>query len=268
MNIKRAFVMSRRSRPLGEYLRAARKLAETKPLFIKYVNRTDLEPHEKSAIARSAHLPPLPVRTDADYRHIAARLSPLVPSIRKYKRAKKMNSGVKSYISKMDKLLRYSGHLIPVTKKEAKKFKDMLYAPGVQAIPMHGVGDNAKLRRVKKEMILSSNGRDWILWRVSDPKPYRMRKTAEKIFSESFDLEKILALAKKAFEKHRVIRIYLWSQHGIVGSPHKTLSEFTQWLHEQYSQYQNVEQWVNGIAILIRDSNRIFTTAMERRNAA
>lgn len=246
--------MSRRQRPLGEYLRAARKLAETKPQFQKYADRENLTAQQKATIARVARMPPLVKRTDAEYVVIATRLAKFAPGLKKYKRRKKLNNGEKSAISHKEKILRYSDHLIPVTKKQAKKLKGLLLAPGVQAIQLRNTAPDAKIVKLRKDMVVTSNGRTFIYWRLENVKPAGMKRAAKKIFtdfSETFQIEKLAELAQKAFKKLKPIRIYLWAEAGRVGEGFKTFDEFMQWLYEDYSQYKNVERWVNGIAIQV-----------------
>jgi hypothetical protein len=246
--------MSRRHRPLGEYLRAAAKLAEHKPQFLKYVGRHDLTPQQKSTIARVARLPPLVRRTDADWVRIAIEKSKFAPGLKKYKRRKRLNNGEKSAISHKEKILRYSDHLIPVTKKQAKKLKDLLFAPGVQAIQLRNTAPDARIVRLKKDMVVTSNGRTFIYWRLENVKKGAMKKAAKKIFTEfnaTFEIEHLAELAERAFKKLKPIRIYLWAEAGRVGEGFKTFDEFMQWLYEDYSQYKNVERWVNGIAIQV-----------------
>lgn len=78
-----------------------------------------------------------------------------------------------------------------------------------------------------------------------------LKEAAAKAFSGSFIVEQIAELAKTAFKKLKVIRIYLWSETGRVGEGFRSFDSFVQWLWESYSQYRNVEQWNNGIAIQI-----------------
>lgn len=257
--------MSRRHRPLGEYLRAARKLAETKPQFLSYaydsdgLERTELTKYEKAAIARVARLPPLEKRTDKQWIQKAKELSKFAPGLKKYKlnmlyKGGKLNSGQKSAISHKEKILRFSDNLFPVSAKQAKKLKGLLFAPGVQAIQLRNTAPGAKIVRFKKDMVVTSNGRTFIYWRLESVKPRAMKKAAKQAFEEftaTFDIEQLAELAKKAFAKLKPVRIYLWAEAGRVGEGFRVFDEFVQWLYEDYSQYKNVERWVNGIAIQV-----------------
>ncbi len=251
--------MSRRHRPLGEYLRAARKLAETKPQFAKYLNRTDLDQYEKAAIAKVARLPPLVRRSDKEWIDTARRLAKFAPGLKKYKTSLlyhkgKLNNGQKSAISHKEKILRYSDHLISVSKKQAKNLKGLLFAPGVRAIQLRNTAPDARIIRLKKDMLVTSNGRSFIYWRLENVKVGGMKKAAKKVFTEfnaTFEIEQLAALAKKAFAKLKPIRIFLWAETGRVGEGFRDFEQFMQWLYEDYSQYKAVERWVNGIAIQV-----------------
>ena len=244
--------MSRRQRPLGEYLRAARKLAETKPQFQKYITRVDLSANEKAGIARVAKLAPLKKRSTFEYLEIAKRLSKLAPGLKKYTRRKELNNGEKSAISHKEKILRYSDHLIPVSTKQAKKLKGLLFAPGVQAIQLRNTSPDAKIKKVGKDIVLTSNGRNFIYWRLENVKPRGMKKAADTVFNKfeaTFQIEHIAALAQKAFKKFKPKQIFLWAESGRVGEGFADFDVFMDWIYESYSQYKNVERWVNGVAI-------------------
>lgn len=244
--------MSSRKRPLGEYLRAARKLADAFPQFQKYITRTDLSPQEKAGIARVAKLPPVKRRSTYEYIELAKKLSKFAPGLKKYKRRRKLNNGEKAAISHKERLLRYSDHLIPVSKSQARKLKGLLFAPGVQAIQLRNTSPDAKITKVGKDIVLTSNGRNFIYWRLENVKARGMKKAADAVFNKfeaTFQIEHIAALAQQAFKKFKPKQIFLWAESGRVGEGFADFDVFMDWIYESYSQYKNVERWVNGVAI-------------------
>lgn len=275
--------MSTRHRPLGEYLRAARKLAETKPQFLYYaydsdgVERTELTRYEKAAIARVAKFPPLEKRTNENYATIAAHYAKFSPSIAKYKRRKKFNNGEKSYLSKVERVLRYADHLVPIpprNRKKAIKEQWELYGQEsglkIYAQQLRGTGPDATIIKLDKNMTVTSNGRTWLYWRIDNVKPAGMRKAGKQAFNEfnsTFDIERLAELAKRAFTTRKPVAVELWAESGRVGEPFKTLDEFMQWIYEDYSHYKNVERWVKGIAILIHGTIKDEMREYKQRKA-
>jgi hypothetical protein len=277
--------MSRRHRPLGQYLRAAEKLAEKNSNFLKYVGRTELTPAQKSAIAKSAKLPKIPQRTEREWIEAAKRLSKFAPSLEKYNfkiitKGRKLNSGQKSAIAHKEKLLKYSDHLVIIPKRDRKRAireEWDLYAPGIFAMPLRNTSEDARIIHLNKTMTVTSNGRTWLYWKLNKPpkkkkdltdtqKERQAKKVFDKVetaatktfddFEATFDIEQIAKLAEKAFEEFKLIRVYLWAEIGRVGVGFKTLDEFMQWLYEDFSQYKDVERWVRGIAIKIADDRQ------------
>lgn len=274
--------MSSTKRPIAQYIQAAAKLARDNPHYQKYLDRAretprgehvELSRHEKAAIARAAKLPPIPKRDDASYIRAAKELAKFAPSLKKYKKLRKgerLTGSQKAAIAHKEKLLRYSDYLTPVTEKQAKKMKGLLYAPGIRAIRLGNTGEDAhikKIARVTNDIHFVSNGRDFLYWQLgirnqrNDEEPPNKKsrgklkeagKAALDNFKNTFPIEQIAELAQRAFKKIRTRQIFLWAEAGRVGEGFHNFDEFMQWLYESYSQYKNVERWVNGIAIELK----------------
>lgn len=197
-------------------------------------------------------------RQTSDYVSAAKRLAKFAPSLKKYKRRKTLTRWEKAAITRKEKLLRYADHLIPVTKAQAKELKAELYAPGVQAIQLRNTGAHTRIRKVKKDLLVTSNGRTWLYWRLEREtvKTKRgMKKAAKEAFNMQFPIEQIAALAKVAFAELEPIAVYLWAPSGRVGQGFESLRQFEQWLYDNWNsgRYTHTEKWVNGIALLIRE---------------
>lgn len=220
--------MSRTKRDTKEYLAAARKLAKFAPILSKYKRRKTLKPHEKGAIARK------------------------------------------------EKLLAFADHLIPLTKAQARELKDELYHPtyydkksatwksapnaaGVRAIQLRNTGDNTVIRKVRRDLMVTSNGRTYLYWRLARSAATTrkgMETAAAQAFEMQFPIEQIEALARRAFEKLHPIAVYLWAPSGRVGRGFQSLKQFAQWLYEKWGSghYTHQEEWVNGIAIWVSEN--------------
>lgn len=211
-------------------------------------------------------------RPTKEYLDAAKRLSKFVPSLKKYRKVKELTRWEKAAIRRREKQLRYADHLIPLTAKQAKTFKRQLFAAGVHAIQLRNTAPDAKIKIFGRDMIVSSNGRQFLYWklpirskRILDKTPAQnaaINKRSQRVLKEaanialnkgigSFPIEQIADLASKAFKKMKgkIKQIYLWSEIGRVGEGFRTFDEFVGWLYESYSSYQNVERWVNGISL-------------------
>jgi hypothetical protein len=215
-------------------------------------------------------------RTAQSYLASAAKLRPFAPALKKYRRRKTLSPQEKGAISRKEKLLQFhTQHLIPVSKKLARELKNQLFAPGVRAVELRGTSANAKMRRVGKDMLVTSNGRTWLYWRL-DREAVKTKKGMSDAAARAFEIdeyeepeegeeppieqlpiERVAELAGMAFEELKPLAVYLWAPTGRVGDGFASLKQFTTWLAEnwQTDRYSQQEKWVNGIAILLNDPN-------------
>lgn len=256
--------MSRRTRPASFYIALAQRLARISKPFEKYTSQeagNRLTPAQKSAIAKQAYAhgfaKPLQRRSDRSYVESARKMANIVPSMKKYakqhlKKAK-LTASQKSAIAHKENLLRYSHHLIPVKGKTAKQLKDELFAPGINAIQLDHTNDSAKLIRVRKGLMLTNNGEQWLYWRL-DAASRSIKRGAEKAFGDlrsAFPMERIAALVKKAFDHSRASQVHMWTTQGRVGEGFRSLKQFLRWFNRAYGGYTDTHKWVRGVAILL-----------------
>lgn len=222
---------------------------------------------------------PKTIRTVADYLASAKRMAPFAPSLRKYCRRKTLSPQEKSAITRKEKILRTAYNLKPVSKKLAKELKASLYAPGIRAVQFNNISPHAKIRRIKKDVLIESNGRDWLYWKLPDTSRQEFEDAAEDLFGEddendeqveqriieTFDIEKLEKLAKRAYQHPFVKTVHLWTKQGRVGEGFNTIGEFMQWLYHEYSKYQDTERWVNGIAFLLEDKDKRKRKVVKKR---
>lgn len=206
-------------------------------------------------------------RPTSEYLEAAKRLAKFAPGLQKYKKRKTLTSHEKAAINRKEKILRYVDHLVPLTKKQARKMKDQLFAPGVRAIQLRETSPNAKIERVSNDMIITSNGRTWLYWKLEklDTKNWKRKrrqvfgKAAETYFNETsdaFPIEKIERLVRHAFKKiPKKKQIHLWTKTGRVAKGFTGINAFMDWLlSEHVRAYKDTDSWVNGIAILVYEN--------------
>lgn len=201
-------------------------------------------------------------RATSEYLEAAKRLMKFAPGLAKYKRRKTLTKYEKAAINRKEKVLRYVDHLIPLSKSQARKMKDQLFAPGVRAIKLKDTSPDAKIEKINKDMIVTSNGRTWLYWKLEklDTTQWKRRRVkvfgqaAEQAFTnpDAFPIEKIGLLAERAFKKVTTKQVHLWGKAGRVGAGFRDLKAFMHWLLEEHVRaYRNTDEWINGIAILI-----------------
>lgn len=205
-------------------------------------------------------------RTTQSYLDSAKRLAKFCPGCQKLKTRKTLKPGQKSYIARMEKKLRHVplSLLKPVSKKTAKKFRKALFAPGVRAISFINRSPESKIHFIKDDVILESNGKDWIYWKLPDTSTQEnLEDAAEDLFDQSpaelgetFDIERISALAERAFKQPHVETVHLWTKQGRVGEGFDDFKQFMRWILAEWYKYQDTERWINGISFLLVDKSK------------
>jgi hypothetical protein len=224
-------------------------------------------------------------RETVEYLSSAIELSALLPQFKKFKKRKRLEPWEKSWIARNENIYRYTKDLRPVSKREAKQFKELLYSPittvkkgsrkgqerhhaPISAVQMANVGDDFKLLgRVGRNLyIIRSNGRTWVYQRLDDTDTRAMRDAGEDAFTDpyTYEIEKVIKLAEEAFKRPETKAVYLWAEQGRVGAPQPSLQQFARWIADDYSRYENTDRWVKGIAILIGDVGERITLQQYR----
>lgn len=222
-----------------------------------------------------------PTRDVASYLESAKELAKFIPALKKYKKRKRLTRWEKAAISRKENIVRYTDYLIPVTKKQARELKDILYSPqttvktgknrgkiiyhhGIQAIQLRNVGKDARIiKKVDQHIFVVSNGRTWVYWRLPNTRPKTIAKYGEQAFTtpEAYDIERVIELARTAFKNPETKGVYLWGESGRVGNPMPSLRQFIEWVATDYAKYTNTDRWVNGIAILVADVDERISTS-------
>lgn len=218
------------------------------------------------------------------YLDSAQELFPYVPKLRRFIRRKRLKPWEKSYIARVENIVRQSytnlDDLVPLTKKQAKDLKGFTYEPELiaktgpragqpqhfhmfRAMQLRNVGEDVRILKVDKDkLVVESNNRTWIYWKLppSNTSPEDMEEAGEEAFDMAEDeIERIIALTERAFNNPKTKLVYLWTQHGRVGIPMRRVADFIRWIAKKYSEYQQTERWVNGIAILVADADEKVT---------
>lgn len=228
-----------------------------------------------------------PTRSTDDYLASAKSLSKLVPSLKKFKARKTLTKSEKASIRRRERQLKNIPFLVPVTKPQAKKLgRQKLFLPGIQAVQLRNVQAGASIKIRGKDIEVQQNGQRWIYWALDrDTVRSRrgMRTAGDKAFNKQFPIEKVSDLTAKAFAKYRVQQVHLWAHAGIVGDAFEDLQQFIMWVNEKWNQGRYVSthykvggdiystpsdpgKWVNGIAILVENTD--YTTRRKELDAA
>lgn len=205
---------------------------------------------------------------------IVDRLKKFVPKLKEYSKRRTYTEGERRYIARVDKALRYTDNLYPATKKQAEKFSEQMLVPHkyvrdeeanetysvpirgikVQAFQFRNTGREVALHTVRDDLLLTSNGRDYLYWRLDKVTVSAMKKAGEKAFDNfrnSFPAERLAALAERAFSVKKIKAIYLWGSRGRCNEGFADMGAFLEWLFEEYSHYADKDEWVNGLVLAI-----------------
>lgn len=208
------------------------------------------------------------------YLESVRELSKFVPALKKYKRRKTLKPQEKSAITRKEHIIRYTDYLIPVTKKQARKLKDHLFQPetiiktgkrrgqvqrhkGIQAIQLRNTGSDVQIISGGKDLLIESNGWLWAYWRIDNPTARNVKQAGTDAFEnpEAYEIERVIALAQKAFDNPETKGVYLWAESGRVGEGFTSLKQFIRWIASDYAKYKNTDRWVKGIAILVAEAD-------------
>lgn len=160
-------------------------------------------------------------RPTDEYLQAAKRLAQIIPSLKKYKKRKTLKPAEKSAIARREKQLRYADHLIPLSPKQYESLKHQAIAPGIHALQLRNTSPDAKFRMVGRDFIVTSNGREFLYWRLdirrkrekrTSTEQSRINKRSAKLLKTAaetaftnlvgaFQIEHVVELAKRAFEK-------------------------------------------------------------------
>lgn len=248
------------------YRALAERLTKSNPAYAKYTGHGDLSPAQKAAITRAAYAAkiakPLQPRDDRSYILSARNISKVAPGLKKYRKTPlktKLTPSQKGSITHKENILRYASNLKPIPKRLARKMRDKFYAPGIQAMNLVGVNQDAKLHFLRKDLTLTQNGRNWLLLSVDPTNRQAMKDAATQAFTSPrtiFPIDQIAALAERAFRRPTTLVVKLWTTQGIVGPPNETIKQFMLWFNARFSKYNKVEEWINGIAVWIGSAPR------------
>jgi hypothetical protein len=144
-------------------------------------------------------MPTKSIRPINSYVNSAKGNSELIPSLKKYRRRKKLNRWEKSAITRAANKLKAlrSVNLVPVTKKQAKLLgKKIVVGGGIRAIELDGFGRDSKLT-------------------IKDGKPViKSRTRGVVLVPTEAALEPMAAALKRAFNQKGNVTVWLWTTRG------------------------------------------------------
>ncbi len=226
-------------------------------------------------------------RAVSSYLTVAKELAKFVPSLKKYNRRRtKLTPWEKGHIARWEHLLTFNADkLQPISKEQAKKTPWIVFKPeyevkkgphkgyrkqasGVLATQMRNVGSDFKILKSEDDlMLVRSNKRKWLYWHLSETNAHYVKKAGQLAFDEitegeedeeipvveGYDIERIVEMARAAFERPDTKAVYLWAESGRVGVPMLSAKSFAEWIFRDYSTYQQTDKWVKGLALLVAD---------------
>ena len=231
-------------------------------------------PRSKSPVRRS-----IDKRENAKAAKIVDELRKFVPAFKKYGRSRTFTEGERRFIHKVDNMLQYRDELVPIPERKMKQYENQLYTPPghyvrgsdyeetgelvfkenrsrirISAIPIRMRGPETEVHFSKRDMFIRTNNRDYLYWQLDNVSVREMKKKGTEAFKEfrnSFPAERLAALAERAYQVSKVKAVYLWGSHGRCSAGFQTLNKFLEWLFEKYAHYQETDEWVNGLVLMV-----------------
>jgi hypothetical protein len=206
-----------------------------------------------------------------------------IPQLKKFRSRKTLKSWEKGWIKRWENIVPFTTNLIPVRPSQAKKLRGNLFQPEtiikkgpkrgqtkmhppILAVQLRNTSFRAKIKKIASDkMLVADHGREWIYVHTPDTATDTMIEYAQHAFEEDgdegdegddpaqFDIERMLALAERAFKDPTTKAVTLWAKSGRAGDIFPTFRQFLHWALTYYVQYEDTEEWVNGIAVLVTD---------------
>jgi len=123
-------------------------------------------------------------RPDADLIASAKEMARYVPSLRPLKKRKRLKKWERSKITRYERALKGSYNLEPLTAKQARALRDVVYTGnieikrgprkgqhrevrGIAAIQLANTGEKVKINVTEnRDMFITTNGRTWVYWQL------------------------------------------------------------------------------------------------------
>lgn len=177
-------------------------------------------------------------RTTSSYLGAVRANAQLVPSLRKYRRRKKLTRWEKAAITRAENKVRTAGGnagiLHPITEKQYRSLKDksIIVGNGVRAVRLRGIGPRSSVSVKDGEVVVKSGKRTWRFRRVT-PFPSDVVEKAESAF------------------KRGAKAVDLWLVQGRLGRAASNIQLFAEIVAEFFNQYDETDgfdDWFEGIA--------------------
>lgn len=181
-----------------------------------------------------------------------------------------LTSHQRGLITRYAKKVRHVTNLHPISASKAKKYRNLLFKPGIQAVRLRNTETNAKVFFGNDGMIVTSNGRKWVYWpldyETASNQKGQLAGAAKKAFNKQFPIERAAKLAETAFKKLPVIAITLWTHAGRADQTFSSIEQFTLWMNDKWQagRYVRVDDrdghvvdetnsgaWIVGLAIRV-----------------
>ena len=181
-----------------------------------------------------------------------------IPSLENYVGKSRISSAEYGAFKRAKKKLRHTENLKPLTEKQAKALRGKLVGGGIRAIRLRNTGGdvNVKVKAVLKGgIVVTTNGRDWEYHPVSgggdiDEVKGRLIEAARKLFNRP---------------KAPPWAIGLWTSKGRASELFSSFEAWANYILSRFNKYQNAEEYIWGIAALVKDKGGKIRSASENK---
>jgi hypothetical protein len=170
-------------------------------------------------------------------------LSEYFPSVAKLKGKRGLTAGELGQLTRAKNAIRGQHTLVAVTDKQYKELKKKglvdadLSKKGIRAVRLRNVQPGSKVKVLKDGTIkTTSGGRKW------------------EYHASQADIDSVGYLGLELLDRADVWAVYLWTNKGRVGEGFADPNAWTEWLYDRYQRYQDADEFVKGVACVLKPS--------------
>ena len=190
---------------------------------------------------------PRPVNS---YLKAVDKLAAFAPSLRKYKRRKKLNRWEKAAITRKEKIIGSTENLFAVSARQrkamSKETRSAIIGKGVRAVRLRNTSSKATLRITRGEITTEE--------RIKTKKKGKRRVRKIRYISVRPDLdvliEKAIELFDRAERRSQIMTVWFWLDTGRAAGGFRSLRLLLEKLNDSWIPYALTQERFRGYAVL------------------
>ena len=189
-------------------------------------------------------------RTVNSYIKSVERLAKFAPSLRKYKRRKRLNRWEKGAIARKEKVIGSTENLFALSKRQtkalSKESRSAIVGKGVRAVRLRNTSSEAKVR-IREGFITTEET-------VKDKKKAKRKRRKIRYVPVPADLGALIKAGLDIFDRAesrgKIVTVWLWLDTGRAGGGFRSPRLFLENLNRNWVPYAIEGNRFNGLAFL------------------